>query len=157
MFVFIHESILDQFADTTRKRREPSAIDTHYNRGRIPISTTSVFIHITGKRATQSDLYPTVPICRLIIGSLPISNQVYIHHKKMTRMYQGGHGGAGRDLPPLSEIDSCSRAGPSRIRYGENDLPKICSGGKGLPPKKTKIEKPDALEPPFTPSVHRDR
>lgn len=63
-------------------------------------------------------------------------------------LYHGGHGGAGKDLPPLKEIDTCSMAGPSRIRYNENDLPQVCRGGKGLP-NKNKQENPKALEPPF--------
>lgn len=62
--------------------------------------------------------------------------------------YHGGHGGAGKDLPPLSEIDCCSMAGPSRIRYNENELPKVCKGGKGLP-NQNKLGNPKALEPPF--------
>ena len=62
--------------------------------------------------------------------------------------YQGGHGGAGRDLPPINEIDSCSRAGPSRIRYNENELPKMCSRKPPIGPKKSEENKPKALEPP---------
>ena len=70
--------------------------------------------------------------------------------------YNGGHGGGGQDLPPLSDIDTFSKAGPSRIRYGENDLPKICHGGKGLPMWKNKAaeEKPEACEPPVMLDSH---
>lgn len=69
--------------------------------------------------------------------------------------YQGGHSGAGRDLPPLKEIDSCSRAGPSRIRYGDNELPKICKK-RPIGPMKTEEAKPKALEPPVQLNTQSD-
>ncbi|RYP16084.1 hypothetical protein DL765_005342 [Monosporascus sp. GIB2] len=70
--------------------------------------------------------------------------------------YHGGHGGGGKDLPPLSQIDSCSNAGPGKIRYGETELPKMLERAGNMSPleaKKAEAEKLEPLEPPFRPST----
>ncbi|RYP69432.1 hypothetical protein DL771_006084 [Monosporascus sp. 5C6A] len=70
--------------------------------------------------------------------------------------YHGGHGGGGQDLPPLSQIDSCSNAGPRKIRYGEIVLPKMLRKATSMPPleaKKAEAEKLKPLEAPFRPST----
>ncbi|RYP60666.1 hypothetical protein DL769_008026 [Monosporascus sp. CRB-8-3] len=70
--------------------------------------------------------------------------------------YHGGHGGGGKDLPPLSQIDSCSNAGPGKIRYGETHLPKMLTRARNMSPleaKRAEAEKLKPLEPPFRPST----